>query len=299
MPKKRLLWIAFAVLASVMAVVQFIPSAPVIVPAALPAAERADHRLLNFEGIDNFRDLGGYTTSDGRSVKWGKLYRSGTFAHASRADQGVLAELGLTTLVDFRSAAEKEGEPNQLPQPPPFEVVTIPTLDGGDNSVAEEIIARLESGDFSGFEPDSFMITANRQFASTFTPNYREFMQVILSAGGEPVVWHCSAGKDRTGFAAAILLRTLGVPMDTVMLDYLASLEPAQAARSREMTLLRLFKGDEIADKLSVLLGVDRTWLEAAFEQIDSDWGSFDNYVSNALELTPEDVELLRSRLLE
>ena len=87
MQKKRLLWIAFAVLAALFAIIQFVPSEPVVVPAKLPVAERQAHRLLNFEGVDNFRDLGGYRTEDGRSVKWGTLYRSGTFAHASRADQ--------------------------------------------------------------------------------------------------------------------------------------------------------------------------------------------------------------------
>jgi protein-tyrosine phosphatase len=297
--KKTVFWGAFGAAAALFALLQFIPSQPVIVPASLPVAEREAHRLLNFEGVNNFRDLGGYRSADGRSVRWGTLYRSGTFADASRTDREVIANLALHALVDFRSSAEKREEPNQLPDPLPFALIEIPTLDGGDTSLAEEVMARIEEGDFDGFDPDAFMIAANRQIASTYTPQYREFMRVVLDADGAPVAWHCSAGKDRTGFAAALLLRALGVPMETVLNDYLRSREPAVAARSREVWLLRLFKGDQAADKLRVLLGVEPAWLEAAFAQIDADWGSFDTYLSDGLGLGADDLQRLRDTLLE
>jgi protein-tyrosine phosphatase len=297
--RKNLFWSAFAVLVLVMGVIQFIPSAPVIVPAQLPPQERSAHRLLNFEGIANFRDLGGYETNSGRYTKWGTLYRSGNFSTASRSDNKVLADLQLKSLVDFRSAAEKEEEPHQLSDPLPFELVEIPTLDGGDHSVADEIIARIESGNFSDFDPDAFMTSANRQFSREFTPQFSEFIQVVLKANGQPVAWNCSAGKDRTGFAAAILLRILGVPMDTVLEDYMLSKEYSLAARQKELMMLRLFKGDEAADKLSVLLGVEKAWLIAAFDEIDKQYGSFDGYVDQALGLAPAQVQQLRNSLLE
>ena len=299
MNKKNLFWSAFALLVLVMGVIQFIPSAPVIVPSQLPLQERSTHRLLNFEGIANFRDLGGYETADGRHTRWGALYRSGNFSTASRGDNAVLADLGLTSLVDFRSAAEKEEEPHQFPDPLPFELVEIPTMDGGDHSVADEIIARIESGNFSDFDPDAFMISANRQFANTFTPQFSEFIQVVLKANGQPVAWNCSAGKDRTGFAAAILLRILGVPMETILDDYALSKEYSLTARQKELMLLRLFKGDEAADKLAVLLGVEKPWLHAAFNEIDKQYGSFDVYVEQALGLGPTQVHQLRNSLLE
>ena len=299
MNKRLLLWTALGALALLITVIQFIPSAPVVFPAQLPVAERPAHRLVNFEGIDNFRDLGGYQTEDGQRVKWGVLYRSATFAEASRGDQQVLGAMGLDTLIDFRSEAEKEEEPNQLPHPAPFDIVEIPTLDGGDNSVGAEIMARIESGDFADFDPDAFMIYANRQFAKTFAPQYREFMQVLVNAAGEPVVWHCSAGKDRTGFAAAIVLRTLGVPMQDILQDYMLSKEYSLEAREKELTMLRLFKGDDAADKLTVLLGVEKRWLEAAFDEIDHSWGNFDNYLSQGLGLNKVDIQRLRDTLLE
>jgi protein-tyrosine phosphatase len=297
--KKKVFWSAFAVLLAIFAIIQFVPSAPLLIPAQLPPEQRAAHRLLNFEGIANFRDLGGYANEQGQQVKWGVLYRSGTFAHSSKADLQGLQQLQLATLIDFRSGGEKEEEPNQLPQPASFTVVEIPTLDEGNKALVGEVMERVESGNFDGFDPDQFMLTANRQFATEFTPQFRQFIHTVLDAEGKPVAWHCSAGKDRTGFASAILLRVLGVPQETVMRDYMESKQHALEARKNQLLLLRVFKGEEAADKLAIMMGVEEAWLLAAFEEIDARWGSFDNYVSEGLQLTDRDIAKLRNQLLE
>ncbi len=296
---KKTLWTLFALALLVFATIQFIPSPPVVPPVTVEAAQREAHRLLAFEGIPNFRDLGGYRTKDGRQVRWGVLYRSGTLAHASRSDLAALSSLQLTTLVDFRSALEKEEEPNTLPDPVPFAIVNIPTLDEGNKAMVGELIERIETGNFDGFDPDRMMIDANRQFAVEFVPQFRQFLSTVQSNEGAPLLWHCSAGKDRTGFASAILLRILGVPQDVVMADYMASKQHAADARANQLRILRLFKGDEAADKLQTLLGVEEAWLAAAFEAIDAQWGSFENYTAQALQLSAADIESLRTTLLE
>ena len=299
MNKKSLGWIAFGALALLIGVIQFIPSDPIIAPVNLPSTQRDAHRIINFEGIANFRDLGGYATDDGRTVRWGSLYRSGNFAHTSQADLVAMSDLALVTLIDFRSSIEKEEEPNFLPDPSGFSVVEIPTLDDGNQAMVGEIMQRIEDSNFEGFDPNSFMLSANRQLATAFTPQFKQFITEVLSAKGAPIVWHCSAGKDRTGFAAAILLRILGVSDELVMRDYLMSKEPALAARSYELSLLRLFSGAEAAEKMAVMMGVEAAWLQAAFDEIDQQWGSFDLYITNALQLTPSDIEQLKSTLLE
>ena len=295
---KKLAWTAFAICALGVAAIQFVPGPALVIPAHLPIEQRSEHRVLNFEGINNFRDLGGYATEDGRQVKWGVLYRSGNLAHASRADLQGLTALELATLIDFRSSVEKEEEPNVLPEPTPFQVVEIATLDGGDMTVAQDIMQRIEDGNFEGFDPDTVMIEANRAFATVFTPQFSQFLHTVADAEGAPVMWHCTAGKDRTGFAAAFLLRILGVDENTIMADYMESKEHSLAARKSELFLLRLFKGEEAADKLAIIMGVEEAWLEAAFTAITEHWGSFDNYVSEGLELSPEQIEQLRDNLL-
>lgn len=296
---RKILGAGFAVVAIAVALIQFIPAPPLLVPAALPAEQRPAHRLLNFEGISNFRDLGGYTTGDDRHVKWGKLYRSGTFAEASRADLAGLSVLELETFIDFRSSLEKTEEPNRLPDPPGFTVVEIPVLDDGNKALVGEIMDRVESGDFDGFDPNQAMLMANRQFAGEFTPQFKEFVHTVLAADGAPVLWHCSAGKDRSGFAAAILLRILGVPQKTIMRDYMASKAPALEARTGQLRMLELIKGEEAARKLTILMGVEEAWLRAGFAQLDTTWGSFDNYVEKGLQLSADDIQRLRHNLLE
>jgi len=296
---RKILGAGFAVVAIAVALIQFIPAPPLLVPAALPAEQRPAHRLLNFEGISNFRDLGGYTTGDDRHVKWGKLYRSGTFAEASRADLAGLSVLELETFIDFRSSLEKTEEPNRLPDPPGFTVVEIPVLDDGNKALVGEIMDRVESGDFDGFDPNQAMLMANRQFAGEFTPQFKEFVHTVLAADGAPVLWHCSAGKDRSGFAAAILLRILGVPQETIMRDYMASKAPALEARTGQLRMLELIKGEEAARKLTILMGVEEAWLRAGFAQLDTTWGSFDNYVEKGLQLSADDIQRLRHNLLE
>lgn len=299
MKVKKLIGTGFAVAAIAVAVIQFIPAPPLLVPAALPQEQRWAHRLLNFEGISNFRDLGGYSAQDGRHVKWGTLYRSGTLAEASRADLSGLSSLGLETVIDFRSNLEKTEEPNQLPDPPGFTVVDIPVLDDGNKALLNDVMARIESGNFDGFDPNQAMLMANRQFAGEFTPQFRKFMHTVLEADGAPVLWLCTAGKDRTGFAAAILLRVLGVPQETIVQDYMASEAPALAARKSQLRMLKLFKGEEASRKLAILMGVEEAWLQAGFAQIDTTWGSFDNYVHNGLQLSAPDIRRLRGNLLE
>ncbi|MCB1731018.1 MAG: tyrosine-protein phosphatase [Halieaceae bacterium] len=299
MTRKKLFWIVFTVLALAVTVIQFIPPEPVVVPAQLPLEQRDSHRLLNFEGIHNLRDLGGYATSDGRQVQWGKLYRSANFAEATPADLAALSQLGLATFIDLRSTPEKAEEPNRLPDPLPFEVVEIPILDEGNQALVGEVMERVENGDFQGFDPGQKMQQANRQFASVFTPQFRQLFATVVAADGAPVLWHCTAGKDRTGFAAAVLLRILGVPRETIMQDYMASLEPALASRKSQLLMLRLFKGEETAAKIEVMMGVEPAWLEAGFDEIDATWGSFDAYVRDGLQLDEADIEVLRANLLQ
>ncbi|MCB1696224.1 MAG: tyrosine-protein phosphatase [Halioglobus sp.] len=299
MTKKRFWGASLAVAALAVTVIQFIPAPPLVVPATLPQEQRADHRLLNFEGIANFRDLGGYRAVDGRQVRWGKLYRSGNFSEASNADLIALDTLGLATFIDFRSGAEKAEEPNRLPEAPDFTVVEIPVLDIGNENLFSDIKQRIEADDFSDFDPGATMQQANRQFADEFTPQFRQFIHTVLDANGAPVIWHCTAGKDRTGFAAAILLRVLGVPQDIVIQDYMASREPALASRKNQLLMLKLFKGEQVAQNVAVLMGVEQDWLEAGFAQIDVTWGNFDNYVANGLQLGPADIERLKANLLQ
>lgn len=135
MSKKKIVGSIFIGALLVFGLLQLLPAAPLVLPAELPTAQREAHRLLNFQDIPNFRDLGGYTTNNGKQVKWGALYRTGTLTNASNADLKGLKALGLKTLIDLRSTAEKKEEPDRLPDPLTFTVVEIPVLDDANEAM--------------------------------------------------------------------------------------------------------------------------------------------------------------------
>jgi protein-tyrosine phosphatase len=260
--------------------------------------EKHRSRVIPFRGAHNFRDLGGYPAADGKQVRWGALYRSGHLAKMRRSDQERLLSLGLHTLVDFRSEQEREKNPDRLPDMHSIKLVSLPVLDVLNDAMTEEIYARIDRKDFQGFDPDEKMKEMYRALAVDSVDQYRRFVSSVLEAGGRPVLWHCTAGKDRAGFAAAILLRLLGVDDDVVMDDYMLSARYADPNRNL-IFLLRLTRGKEIAQIVASMLRVEREWLQTAFNSIDQQWGSFESYTEKALGLSQGDIDRLLGTLLE
>lgn len=272
---------------------------PAPLPRHLPPERREPGRRIRFERVGNLRDLGGYPAADGRTVRWGVLYRSDHLGKLSARDLRQLRQLELATLIDFRSAAEKAAAPNRLPRGHSIKVVELPLFDGANDTMGAGLQAQIERGDLSGLDGAALLIDANQRLATEYTPAYRQFVAELLAAGGAPVLFHCTAGKDRTGFAAAIVLRLLGVPEEVIVADYLRSKTYSLAARRFELLLLRLLKGQELTALVRALLGVEEAYLQAAFDAIDREYGSFDAYVRDGLGLSEADIRRLRDNLLE
>lgn len=269
-------------------------------PHQLPPARREPGRRIPFDGPGNLRDLGGYRTTDGGTVRWGALYRSDHLGKLSARDLRQLRRLKLAVLVDFRSAPEKAIAPNRLPRHHGVRVVELPMFDDEATRAQEaELRARAGRGDLHGIDAAALLIEANQRLVDEFTPAYRQFMAEVLAARGAPVLFHCMSGKDRTGFAAAILLRLLGVPEETILADYMRSKAYSLAARRRELLLLRLLKGRALTALVRELLGVEAAYLQAAFAAIDASYGSFEAYVRDGLGLDEHAVAQLRATLLE
>lgn len=258
---------------------------------------RVAERRLPLSGAHNFRDIGGYETRDGRHVRWGLLYRSDDLADLDASDLRYLDRLGLKLVCDFRSPAEREDSPSRLPEEHPPQVAELPIQD--ERFDPEKIEERVLSRDLEGAHFDTLLIEGNRAFATTFAYQYRAMFERISDPAYLPALVHCTQGKDRTGFAAAIVLLALGVPEKTVMEDYL--LTNVYTANDVERTLfyLRLwfFSRDE-AELLRPLLQVRRDYLQAAFDAIRERYGSVDAYLTEALGVDETKREQLRSMLL-
>lgn len=255
-------------------------------------------RWTRMEGAPNFRDLGGYRTEDGRSVRWGLFFRSDHLADLTDEDVERFSALGIRLVCDFRGAEEKAEEPDRLPALSPPRVVEFEI---SDPSFSPSMLRqRITNGGTEDLDLRQVLIDANRLFATRFSPQYRALFERITRAENLPALVHCTGGKDRAGFASALILRILGVPLETVFENFLMT--NVYTAEKIEHTLMlieifSLFRAD--SEAIRPVLGVERAYLESAFAAIDEEYGSFDVYRREALGLGDEVVVAFRDLALE
>lgn len=241
-------------------------------------------RSLSLQGATNFRDLGGYTGLNGRSLHWRKLFRSDHLGSLTAADVLVVTGLGVTRVCDFRGTEERLSTPCSLPDAQVQSLSIEPT-------VVQRLTERLEAGDvLTASDMVSLMQQTYRDFVHHNTPRFKALFAQLL-ASDSPLVFHCTAGKDRTGFAAALILLSLGVPREVVMQDYLLT-----------NTLLKMppLAGGLLTPEVrSVLYRVQEDFLMAAFEVVKRDHGGVEAYLENDLGLGAAERATLASLYLE
>jgi protein-tyrosine phosphatase len=264
------------------------------------------HRMISIrhfvlKGAPNFRDLGGYETADGHQVVWGKLYRAGSLAKLTEEDYAQLNSLGIQLVCDFRTADERKAEPtNWQGTPPTVELLPIGEEDGamGLSAFAEILRKRVNP-----VEMKNELVKFYTKVPIAAANQYRQAFGRILATDA-PVLWHCSAGKDRTGVFSAFLLTMLGVPRETVVADYELTNRyyfderrlPMMAAGIRGMMHLDFDVDPEI---LRPALRAEPEYIQAAFGAVEANYGTFDRYRREALGISDEQVRVLRKRYLE
>jgi protein-tyrosine phosphatase len=265
----------------------------------------AERRIL-LEGQPNFRDLGGYETTDGRRVRWGRIFRSGELGELTADDLDLVSGvLGIRLVCDLRSP----GEVAELPDPAlgSAERIEIPIYDTSVDPV--EIEQGILAGDLAVADPQ-LLIDGNRAFVTDFGQEYGDLLRRVMDPASWPTNLHCTAGKDRAGWGAAMILLALGVPRQTVMEDYLLSevyrAEENEATVATVRTVVAAIRGvtpeeipDEELDGLRALIGVRAEFLQAAFDALDEEFGDVDTYLTEGLGVTPAELEAFRDAMLE
>lgn len=259
---------------------------------------QAGQRELLLNTTLNSRDLGGYVGADGRQVKWGVLYRSDSLAHLDDVDQRRLQALGLVRITDFRSESERLEAPDQLPQQSP--AIDYRTLAINDPAVDVAALGRrFYAGDLSSEELLALTDRSAYVYDNSLREGWGQWLRSLAEPGALPQLFHCTAGKDRTGFAAAIVLLTLGVSREEVMVDFLLSNE--YLARKIEANLKRIqanSASDIDPELLRQVLGVSPSSLEGAFEAMEQEYGSVDGYIEHGLGVDKATREKLQALLL-
>jgi protein-tyrosine phosphatase len=257
------------------------------------------HGLIRLEGGCNFRQISGYSAHDGRRIRSGRLFRSGVLAYFSTADQQQLSALGIRTIVDFRSTDERRREPTRWCG----DDVTMLSVDD-DTAPASLLRMALRTAQ-TQISMRQAMLDTYRAMPEALADRLRIVFE-SLQRGATPLLIHCSAGKDRTGFAVALILEALGITRATILQDYLYTNDAVDLERfvfehhpgahrpDRSNPLQRLPPGIRNA-----LLSADADYLQAAFAALEESYGSPQGYLARRLAVDSGQLKRLRDQLLE
>ncbi|SDH27700.1 protein-tyrosine phosphatase [Myroides phaeus] len=245
-------------------------------------------RCLPLEGQNNFRDLGGYKTIEGKTVKWGLLFRSGQLSELTDNDLCYLSSIPLRTIVDFRTNEERDSQITRLPSST-LNDISLPISPG---NLSREIVENMiYKGNVE--KTIQFLTDINEQLILTNQEQYKAFF-TILQKNTTPLMYNCTAGKDRTGLATALLLSALGVDNDTILADYLLT----NTFVNLSIDLVKdkyLFINDKQAEALMTLQTVKKEYLLKALETINQHYNSVESYLTNQLAV---DIPLMKELYL-
>jgi protein-tyrosine phosphatase len=244
----------------------------------------ARERRLDFEGAVNFRDLGGYPALDGRRTRWRRLFRADSLADLTPSDLERLTALGLRTLIDFRLPEERLLKPNRLPRGDAIRCIELGFVPEG----TLQMLRLVKSGAIESAEVERRVIAQYRRFCVDHHHEYRRMFEVAGSSDSYPLLIHCTSGKDRTGYGAALMLLSVGVSRDIVIDDY-------GLTNNYQRAIPQLLGSDTPEAVARILLAAQSKYLEAAFNEIDRVYGSFDAYLDSALGVD----DLRRAALVE
>ena len=255
---------------------------------------------IHLQSLPNTRDLGALMTKDGRHILPRKLLRSGSLYHVSLADQDMLLEdYKLSTVIDFRTEAEREQKPDTIMKG--VEYYPIPILDEETSGITQagtlmDMLIKFDQ------VLDEFMCKQYENLVrdEICIKQYANFLDVVLHQKKGAVLWHCSAGKDRVGIGTALLLYALGVPRKTIKEDFLKTNVYLDNEMQHMVRYLetRMIVTPEIMDKVRLLYKVKGEYLDTAFRTIEKDYGSVDYFMRKALYMNPKTIEALRNKYL-
>jgi protein-tyrosine phosphatase len=257
-------------------------------------------RVLPLEGGCNFRDFGGYRTSDGRTVRWRRLFRSGVLTHLSAPAVAEVGALGIRTVCDLRRTEERARHPNP-PMGPDVQQLAWDTATE-TSPIRDQAFAAAATID----EARTAMIVMYQRIPFRMQQRLAGAFEALERAGEGGCIVHCSAGKDRTGVAVALILATLGVPQETIVADYLLTNDAVDlAAQLRDptgtgigfastATPIRALTGPAQA----AVLDANEQYIRATLDAIATRCGSIEAYLRDELNIDDARTTRLRTRLL-
>jgi protein-tyrosine phosphatase len=253
-------------------------------------------RLLNIKNGYNFRDLGGYPTTDGHHIQWHRILRSGELAELSTDDLACLNQYHINYDIDLRSDNERNQAADLLPQG--AKLVANPIFNSGHDKTnqqyAQQYLNDATLGKKTMIQSYQMMVTSSEAQKA-----FHNFFQILLQNQTGAILFHCAQGKDRTGLAAAFLLFALGVDEQTIKQDYLLSkpaMEPFVARKTEQYRPYGMTPA--LKQNLYNLYTVDAEYLDAALVTIHEQYVSMDHFLHEFIGLTDADIDQLKALYL-
>lgn len=243
-------------------------------------------RVVPLKGGLNFRDVGGYKTTDGKEVVWGKVYRSAAIDKLTDQDVSLLDKKGIHTVVDFRGVAESKAAPDRLPQNTDYTLSPA-----GSDSIpnATQMVKLLKEG---GFLEKFYGKDAVKYSGDRFRPL---FVKLLVLDNKEAVMYHCTGGRDRTGMATALFLYILNVPQKTIEEDYVASNIYLRKMNKGMMAPLAKMSGlsqEQVENEMALKPELIRSF----FTGIKTQYGSIENFFQQEMGIGPKEILMLRQK---
>lgn len=246
------------------------------------------NREIVLEGAVNFRELGGYTNTEYRRIRTGRIYRAADISKLTDADMLELKKRKIYTVVDFRSKEESASAPDRL-----LSGADYLLLSAGNGSTSG--LASFIQGHASGVD----VMMAFYSDISSFREKYRPFFRKLLALPDtSAIVFHCSAGKDRTGIATALLLYALDVPMETILADYTATNIYRKEENEKMINLMIDTQGID-REMATQIMDANPQYLQATFDAIKRKYGSIELFLYRELGITEEARFIFREKYLQ
>ena len=264
----------------------------------------ASDRQIRLDGQSNFRDIGGYVTSNGQTVKWKQLFRSGRLSNLSDSDVNRLADLELRADVNFLTTGEVQAEGHDR-LPLGVKEISLPMEAGNMNDLTDVVNDARKTGDFSAVSPE-INPDIHRLLMLEGRDIYAEFLREVANPNNRPLVFHCSHGVHRTGTATALLLGALGVPWETIRQDYLLSNSYRQDEVGLRLEQLKKIYADNTGipeeevdtTNMEAFYILQGAYIDASLDQAVSDYGSLQAYTRYGLGITAKEIKTFRAQLL-